>query len=93
MVSVVKVNCREHRPLTMISFMKLHPQDHWALESDLITLHVTRLGPKNVHKVGRIEALKHMNQVGPKQCIKWPLHAGLGFRISDTAQKSKISMV
>ena len=52
MVSVVKLNCREHRALTMVSFMKLNPQDHRALESGLITLHVTTLGPKKVHKVG-----------------------------------------
>jgi hypothetical protein len=32
--------------------MKVNPQDHWALESGLTTLHVTRLGPKKVHKVG-----------------------------------------
>jgi hypothetical protein len=32
--------------------MKLNPQYHRALESGLATLHVTRLDPKKVHKVG-----------------------------------------
>ena len=36
----------------MVSFMKLNPQDHRALELGLITLHETRLGPKKGHKVG-----------------------------------------
>ena len=36
----------------MVRSMKLNPQDHRALESGLTTLHVTRLGPKKVHKVG-----------------------------------------
>ena len=52
MVSVVKLNCQEHRALTMVSSMKLNPQDFQALESGLITLHVTRLGLKKIHKVG-----------------------------------------
>jgi hypothetical protein len=51
-LSAVKLNCREHHALSMVSFMKLNPQDHWAVESGLITLHVTRLGPKKVIKVG-----------------------------------------
>ena len=51
MVSIVKLNCREHQALTMVSSMKLNPQDHLTLESDLITFHVTRLGLKKVHKV------------------------------------------
>ena len=49
---VVKLNCREHRALTTVSSMKLNPQDHRALELGLTTLHVTRLGPKKVYKVG-----------------------------------------
>ena len=51
---------------TMINSMKLNPRDHQALESDLITLHMTRLDPKNVHKGGQIEGLKDMNRAGPK---------------------------
>jgi hypothetical protein len=51
-LSVVKLNCREHWALTMVSFMKLNPQDHQALELGLITLHEARLGPKKGHKVG-----------------------------------------
>jgi hypothetical protein len=53
-LSVVKLNCREHRTLTTVSFMKLNPQDHQALESGLNTLHVTRLGRKKVHKLGLV---------------------------------------
>ena len=52
MVSVGKLNCREHKTLIMVSSIKLNPQDHRALKSSLITLHVTRLGPKKIHKVG-----------------------------------------
>ena len=52
MVSVVKLNCQKHHALTMVNFMKLNPRDHRALESGLITLHGTRLGPKKVYKVG-----------------------------------------
>jgi hypothetical protein len=52
MVSVMKLTCQEHQPLTMVSSMKLSPQDHRALETGLITSHRTRLGPKNIHKVG-----------------------------------------
>jgi hypothetical protein len=51
-LSVVKFNCQEHRALTTVCSMKLNPQDHQALELDLTTLHVTRLGPIEVHKVG-----------------------------------------
>ena len=46
MASVVKLNCQEHRTLTMVSFIKLNPQDQWALELGLVILHVTRLRPK-----------------------------------------------
>jgi len=52
MVGVVKLNCREHRALTMVISTKLNPQDHRALKLGLTTLRVTRLGPKRVHKVG-----------------------------------------
>jgi hypothetical protein len=52
MVGVMKLNCCEHQALTMVNFMKLNPQDHRALELGLITLHVTRLGLKKIHKVG-----------------------------------------
>ena len=52
MVSVVKLNYQKHRALTMVSSMKLNPRDHRALQSGLTSLHVTRLGPKKVHKVG-----------------------------------------
>ena len=51
MVSVVKLNYREHRALTMINSMKLNPQDHRVLKAYLITVHVTRLNPGKVHKV------------------------------------------
>jgi hypothetical protein len=51
-LSVVKLNCREHRALTMVSSMKLNPQDHQALESGQTTVHVTRLGRKKIHKLG-----------------------------------------
>jgi hypothetical protein len=52
MVSVVKLNCREYGALSMVSSMKLNPQDHRALESGLVNLHGTRLGPKKVHTLG-----------------------------------------
>jgi hypothetical protein len=42
----------------MLSSMKLSPQNHRALETDLITSHRTRLGPKNIHKVGRDWGIK-----------------------------------
>jgi hypothetical protein len=67
----------------MVSFMK-HPRNHRVLESDLVTLHVTRLGPKNVHKMGQIEGLKDMNGAGPKPCI----NRRIGF--SDLWYSSKI---
>ena len=54
----MKLNCREHRALTMVSSMKLNPQTQWALEWGLVTLHVTRLGPEKVHKVGPDRGLK-----------------------------------
>ena len=52
MVSVVKINYREHRALTMVSSMKLNPRDHRALQSGLATSRVARLDPNKVHKVG-----------------------------------------
>jgi hypothetical protein len=56
--------------------MNLNPQDHWSLESGLITLHVTRLGPKKLIKWGWTEGLKDMDRAGaqasPKPCAKWP---------------------
>ena len=52
MVSVLKLNCRKHHALTIVSSMKLHPQDHQALELGLITLHLTRLDLEKIHKVG-----------------------------------------
>jgi hypothetical protein len=53
MVSVVKLNYREHRALTMVNFMKPNPQDHRVLEAYLIIVHVTRLDPeKKFIKVG-----------------------------------------
>ena len=58
MVSVVKLNCQKHHALTMVNFMKLNPRDHRALESGLITLHGTRLGPKKVHTMGPDRGLK-----------------------------------
>ena len=56
----------------MVSSMKLNPQDHWALESGFITLHVTRLGEKKVHKVGLDGGFNWAGAlVGPRPYIKW----------------------
>ena len=63
MGSVVKLNYREHRALTMVSFMKLNPQDHWALQTTLITLHMPRLGLKKIHKVGPGWGLEDMHLI------------------------------
>ena len=46
MVSVVKLNPQEYWTFTMIRFMKVRSQEHRALELGLITVYVTKLGPK-----------------------------------------------
>ena len=60
MVRVVKSNCQEHWALTMVSFIKLIPQDLRALELGLITLNGTKLGPKKIHKMGSDRGFKRL---------------------------------
>ena len=72
MVSVMKLNCREHRALTMASFKNLNPQDHQAS-----SLYMGQgWAQKKFIKWGRIEGFKDMNRADaradPKPCIKWP---------------------
>jgi hypothetical protein len=74
----VKLNCQEHRALTMVSFMKLNPQDRQALESGLTTVHVTGLGLKKVYKVGLDRGLDWAGaSAGSRPCIKWPLYGSI----------------
>ena len=40
-----------------ILFIALSPQKHWDLELDLVALHVTRVGPHKLMKLGQIKGL------------------------------------
>jgi hypothetical protein len=61
MLSVVKLNCREHRTLTMVSFMKLNLQDHRALARGVHSLLYLHTRAFNTYLLGGLFTLQKLS--------------------------------